>query len=112
RFGVDPHHPKVVRGSMGAIFRLAVATATPDEFQPAMVVAGTTLVGLTAAGAPITAQAFAPPAALVVGHERHGLGTWERLCGRRVAIPMSEPTESLNAAVAGSIALYEASRKS
>ena len=29
--GVEPYNPKVVRGSMGAIFRLAVAQASPEE---------------------------------------------------------------------------------
>ena len=29
--GVDPFHPKVVRGSMGAVFRLAIAVADPEE---------------------------------------------------------------------------------
>lgn len=31
RFGVDPHHPKVVRGSMGAAFRLRLCVAEPPR---------------------------------------------------------------------------------
>ncbi len=110
RFGVDPYHPKVVRGSMGALFRLPVAVATPDDAEPAAVRARTTILGLAADGEPLRRDAFVPPAALVVGHERHGLGSWERLCSKRLAIPMRGPVESLNAAVAGSVALYEATR--
>ena len=111
RFGVDPYHPKVVRSAMGAIFRLNIAVASPEDAESAAVETAATFYGLTADGDPITEAGFTPPSSIVVGHERQGLGTWERLCSRRLAIPMQGPTESLNAAVAGSIALYEASRR-
>ncbi len=44
----------------------------------------------------------------MVGHERHGLGRWEPVCSTIAGIPMAPAAESLNAAVAGGIALYEA----
>jgi TrmH family RNA methyltransferase len=108
--GVDPYHPKVVRGSMGAVFRLSIAIADPDETGAAAAAAGTGMLGLAAAGAPLDGEHFAPPVALVVGHERRGLGLWEGHCERLLAIPMRGAAESLSAAVAGSIALYEAAR--
>jgi RNA methyltransferase, TrmH family len=110
RLGVDPYHPKVVRASMGAIFRLALGVADPDEIGRAAACAGVHLLGLTAGGSPLSEDAWRPPVALVIGNERHGLGRWESLCERLLAIPMTGPTESLSAAVAGSIALYEARR--
>ncbi len=110
RFGVDPHHPKVVRGSMGAIFRLPIAVANPDEAGPVAARLGTRVLGLAANGATLDRETFAGPVALVVGQERHGLGIWDAVCARRIAIPMHGRAESLNAAVAGSIALYEASK--
>lgn len=110
RYGVDPYHPKVVRGSMGAIFRLPLAVATPDEVRPVLSRSKAALAGLTAGGKPLGPEAFENVSGLVVGHERHGLGTWEQLCDRRLAIPMRGEAESLNAAVAGSIALFEASK--
>lgn len=106
--GVDPYHPKVVRGAMGAIFRLGLAVTEPAGCQAAALAAGADLVGLDAAGESLRAHTWGPRTALVVGHERRGLGPWGAICKRRIAIPMAEPTESLNAAVAGSIALYEA----
>ncbi len=108
--GVDPFHPKVVRGSMGAVFRLAIAVADPEEVAQA---AGTrfALLGLAAGGSGLKSERWERPVAAVVGNERHGLGRWEGLCRRLVAIPMPGPSESLSAAVAGSIALYEASRR-
>ena len=46
--GVDPYHPKVVRGAMGAIFRLPLAVASADEFALAAQAAGCRVVGLAA----------------------------------------------------------------
>jgi len=110
RLGVDPYHPKVVRGSMGAIFRLPMAVADPAATARAAAEAGVRLLGLAAGGTPLDAERWERPLALVVGHERHGLGPWDRLCERILAIPMKGRAESLSAAVAGSIALYEAAR--
>jgi TrmH family RNA methyltransferase len=108
--GVDPYHPKVVRSSMGASFRLTIAVADPPELASAAASAGFHLVGLASGGACLSAEQLERPLAIIVGNERHGLGRWEALCERVVAIPMPGQAESLSAAVAGSIALYEASR--
>jgi TrmH family RNA methyltransferase len=109
--GVDPYHPKVVRGSMGAVFRLRLAISDPPALANAAAAAGVRLLGLTAKGEPLAGERWDRHAALVVGHERHGLGRWEGCCESLVAIPMAGPAESLSAAVAGSIALYEATRR-
>ena len=46
-------------------------------------------------------------ALLVVGHEAHGIPpAWVAQCDHSVTLPMPGNTESLNAAVAGSIAAY------
>jgi RNA methyltransferase, TrmH family len=110
RAGVDPYHPKVVRGSMGAVFRLALAVADAPSTEQAAAQAGVQVIGLAACGVALEKEQWLPPIALVVGHERRGLGAWESLCKRVLAIPMVGSAESLSAAVAGSIALYEASR--
>jgi TrmH family RNA methyltransferase len=107
--GVEPYHPKVVRGAMGAIFRLRVAAGAPATAGAAA--AGWQITGLAASGTPLAALSWGPRSLLLVGSERHGLGEWESLCERLAAIPMAGSAESLNAAVAGSIALYEAGRR-
>lgn len=109
--GVDPYHPKVVRGSMGAVFRLKLAVSDPPELADAAAAAGVRVLGLTAKGEPLADEPWDRPAALVVGHERHGLGRWEACCESLLGIPMAGAAESLSAAVAGSIALYEATRR-
>jgi len=108
--GVDPYNPKVVRGSMGAIFRQPISVADPPALSAAAATAGVNLVGLAAHGACLESRQLERPVAIVVGNERHGLGRWATLCERVLAIPMQGPSESLSAAVAGSIALYEAGR--
>jgi TrmH family RNA methyltransferase len=107
RFGVDPYHPKVVRGAMGSIFRLPLAVATAQEFAAAITAAGTRAIGLTTGGEELERLAFVGAStALVVGHERRGLGSWEFAGMKQARIAMQGDAESLNAAVAGSIALY------
>ena len=106
--GVDPFHPKVVRAAMGSLFRLRTAVAEPADLAAAAAGAGFEIAGLSSSGEPLESAAWTARNAVVIGHERHGLGRWERVCGRLLAIEMSGRAESLNAAVAGSIALYRA----
>lgn len=105
--GVDPFHSKVVRASMGAIFRQRIGRVTPADLAGA-VRSGFAVVGLRAGGDDLSQAAWAVRTALVVGHERRGLGRWEQACGRFLGITIGAQAESLNAAIAGSIALYEA----
>lgn len=108
---VDPYHPKVVRGAMGTLFRLPVAVATADDYAAAAQAAGVRSIGLSSGGSALRGLDFAGNVAVIVGHERRGLGAWEDGCDFLAAIPMAGVTESLNAAVAGSIALYEAAER-
>ncbi len=101
----DPFGPKAVRASMGAIFEIAVARVAAVDDLPGERVA---LAGHTGA-------ALAGPAAgelsLLVGAERTGLpADVTAACDRVAQIPIA--TESLNAAMAASIALYELTRGS
>jgi TrmH family RNA methyltransferase len=107
--GADPFQPKVVRAAMGALFRVPIAIADPAETAAAALAEDFVTIGLTA-GAPEALEDLIWPArcALIVGHERHGLGRWQSLCRRSAGIRMPGPAESLNAAVAGSIGLYVA----
>lgn len=113
----DLHGPKTVRASMGALFALEVFPEVPLA-EVAGRLPAATVYGLSAHdGAPIGAAALGRPAVLVVGAERAGisravLAHVEHL----VTIPLSPlvpaAVESLNAGVAGAIALYEFSRRS
>jgi len=108
--GVEPYHPKVVRSAAGSLFRTSIAVGDPATLTTASRERAWTVFGLARDGVPIDGSKIGRRAAIVVGHERHGLGRWHEACGRLLAIPTPGPAESLNAAVAGAIALYEAAR--
>lgn len=108
---VDPYNPKVARGSMGAILRLPVRTAAWEEIGE--LVAGLD-VWLAAArdGIAYTTMDWRRPSALLIGGEAHGAGgAAERLATGRVTIPMRDDAESLNAALAAGILLFEVARQ-
>lgn len=107
--GVEPYNPKVVRSAMGALFRQRLAVATPADLNA--VLGDWDVTGMSVQGEPLDRLHWHHKSALVVGSERRGLGPWQPLCTRLAAIPMHGNADSLNAAIAGSVALYEASKR-
>jgi TrmH family RNA methyltransferase len=100
----DPYGRKAVRASMGAIFGVPLARFASCAELPGR------LVGLTAGGGPAIRGPLAGEVALVVGAEREGLPP-EVLeqCAELRSIPQLAG-DSLNAAMAATVALYEATR--
>jgi RNA methyltransferase, TrmH family len=106
-------NPKAVRASAGSVFRMPVVTASVDvcftRLREAGVAVWTTAVrdAIDAASADL-----APAAALVIGNEGNGVPREVALRADHVlTIPCPGPVESLNAAVAASVLLYEAARQ-
>ncbi len=100
----DPFSPKAVRASMGAIFAVPVAHATPADLP------GVTIALVADADDELSAVAadLAPQAeiSVLVGAEREGLpDDVIAACDHTARIAIA--TESLNAGIAASIALYE-----
>jgi 23S rRNA (guanosine2251-2'-O)-methyltransferase len=106
-----PLSPAAVKASAGATEHLRLAPV--DDLPGALAdlhVRGLRIVGADG-DAPLTAREadLRGPIAIVVGSEGRGLGpAVRRRCDLLVRIPMHGRIESLNAAVAGSILLYEA----
>jgi 23S rRNA (guanosine2251-2'-O)-methyltransferase len=105
--------PAVARASAGAVEHLAISqvpnlTRALDALKPL----GLWAVGVdTRGGVPYDEADLSGPLALVVGSEGSGLGRLVREhCDLLIHLPMPGPTESLNAAVAGSIVLYHVAR--
>lgn len=105
---VEPHNPKVIRSAMGSLFRLSIGVGNARELRGDL--AGWTVRGLRAGETPLARLPHAQKLVLVVGSERQGLAAWEPLCTEFGGIPMHGAAESLNAAIAGSIAMYEATK--
>ena len=109
--GVEPHNPKVVRATMGALFRMRVATATGPAVAAAAGVAGYTVVAAAREGVPLPEFRFPARTVLAIGNERHGVAAALESWDQAVAIPQPGGGESLNAAVAGGIILYAFSQQ-
>jgi RNA methyltransferase, TrmH family len=98
----DPFSPKAVRASMGSLFARPPARAAGPERLPGR------LLGLDAGAATSLAEAeLEPPLTLCLGAERAGLP--DALAGQAVRIPVA--TDSLNVAMAATVALYEAANR-
>jgi TrmH family RNA methyltransferase len=109
--GVEPHNPKVVRASMGAIFRLRIGVADQAAFASAVRASGHIVVAAGRGGAPVSEFPFIERSVLAVGSERHGTARWLAAPDATVGIPHYGAGESLNAAAAGAIILYEFARR-
>lgn len=109
----DPFQPKALRASAGAAFRLPVWRTEAEALRARLRGAGAKIVVAHARGAEDFRRVpLAPPVALVVGSEAHGVETaWLAAAGAVVRIPLYGPVESLNAAVAAALLLYEAARQ-
>jgi TrmH family RNA methyltransferase len=114
----DPFSPKVVRAAMGAHFRLPVIEldwAAVQSYLQQPAAGGKPLqVYLAEAGAGETCwQAdLRGPLALIIGSEAEGVSAEARaIAGTTLQIPMPGKSESLNAAVAGAILMFEVVRQ-
>jgi TrmH family RNA methyltransferase len=100
----DPYGPKAVRASMGALFEVPVARVREPHELP-----GRTIALVPREGRPL-AEAGGEPATIVVGAERDGLpAEVMAACDEVAHIPIA--SESLNAAMAATVALYECNRR-
>jgi TrmH family RNA methyltransferase len=101
----DPTSPKALRASMGAVFRVPLSGFDEPE--------GKRVALLPSGGIPLPELDCSGDVVLVLGAEREGLPpeVVER-CDERASVPQPGGGESLNVAMAGSIALYELARRS
>lgn len=108
---VDPANPKAIRASAGAFFALPIKQSMDTKEINALL----RKMGLTSVAADANGEVDAfsydwtRPHALIVGNEAHGVDE-DIDVDVRVALPMPGRVESLNAAVATTVLLYEALR--
>ena len=108
----DPFNPNVVRASIGTLFSVAMAVASASEVRTWL---ATQRIGIVAASpeasADYTSVDLKGAVAIVVGGERDGLGAHWLAGGQTVRIPMAGHADSINAAMAATVLLFEARRQ-
>lgn len=113
RESVDPYNPKVIRSTMGAIFRMPFVIV--DDFEDVLCrlkEAGVRTFAAHLDGEDFYRQDYRGGCAFFIGNEGNGLS--ENLAARadgRIRIPMKGQVESLNAAVAATVLMYETLRQ-
>ena len=107
---VDPTNPKVVRAGMGAHFHLSIRTVGWDAIGSA-VACDDVWLAEAGRGQAYHAVDWRGDVALIIGGEAAGAGGEARDAAACVQIPMRRGVESLNAAVAAGILLFEAARQ-
>lgn len=102
--GTDPYAPKAIQASAGTIGSLALFEWSWQELLAQK--NKLSLAAMIVSGGEKPSE-VSPESLLVVGSEAHGIPQeWVADCDVALTLPMPGGTESLNAAVAGSIALY------
>ena len=107
----DPYNDKVVRAAMGAHFRVPLRVARWEDLEGAL--RGISRVYLADARGEVeyTHADWSPPVALIVGGEAEGASdAAKKIATARVNIPMRGGVESLNAAMAATVLLFQAAR--
>ena len=112
---VSAWNQKALRASAGSVFRVPVVGVTASEIEGLKEREVRLIAAVGAEGFGVTAlqeMDFRGACAVMIGNEGAGLAEeWMRMSDAKVTIPCPGDVESLNAAVAGSLLLYEASRQ-
>ena len=108
----DPFAPKTVRATMGACFRLPVYEVRVEELPGLLERSGLPLYATALRADTVDVRdADLSRAAVVIGSEGRGISDeMLDLCEKTLKIPMRERCESLNAAVAATVVLWEMAR--
>lgn len=114
RTTVDIFNPKTIRATMGSLYRVPffIAQNLPEAIQE-LRQRGVALYAAHLSGSvPYCQPSYAGPAAFLIGNEGNGLSQEiAALADTMVHIPMEGSVESLNAAVAAALLMYEVKRQ-
>jgi TrmH family RNA methyltransferase len=107
----DLFHPRAVRGSAGAVLSLPAVRMKEQEFVARAAASGMrVLAAAPVGGADYRTADYSRPLAIAIGSEAHGVPGSVAGASTLVTIPMPGGGESLNAAAAAAILLFEAAR--
>lgn len=110
---VDLYNPKVVRSTQGMVFHINIIVKEPVSFINELKNEGYKIVGTKVTnGVDVRDSKTYSHFALIIGNEGKGMSEeLSELCDEYLYIKMNDQCESLNAAVAASILMYEISNK-
>ncbi len=110
---VSAWNPKAVRASAGSVFRVPLLAVSERECLKELHEAGVKALATTVSAAqPADLVDLTGPVALIIGNEGNGVPAGlAAKADAQITIPCPGPVESLNAAVAASVLLYEAARQ-
>jgi TrmH family RNA methyltransferase len=105
----DLYGPKTVRATMGALFRRPVWQCGAEECKALLRASGVPLYGAALREDTVDVRTLdLSRAAVAIGSEGRGLSDEVlRLCDKTIRVPMSQRCESLNAAAAATVLLWE-----
>ncbi|NLZ46502.1 MAG: RNA methyltransferase [Clostridiales bacterium] len=110
----DLYNPKVVRSTMGSLSRVNIFIENDFEVVCEILKEKniTTMAAVVGDGASVVDKNFNIPCAVVIGNEGNGLSEEDvKLCDCKITIKMNGNINSLNAAMAGTIIMWEMFRK-
>lgn len=110
-YGVDPYSPKALRASMGALLRLPVIyTENINTYLLNLKDNGFRLIGtvVDSGAKKINSFKFTEKEVAIIGNEAFGLSDEiKKICDELITVPMAGRAESLNAAAAAAIVMWE-----
>ena len=109
---VDLYSPKVLRSAMSAHFCVELHESQSIEDVLQTLSATRQVFACDMGGENVFDVDFANPCAVVVGNEGNGISDYTKSHAKIVALPMRGELESLNAAIAGSVVMYQIFSKS
>ncbi len=114
RGSVDPYSPKVMRSTAGLIFHIPVILLdAPSLKLKELKQEGLKIVAASKKGQDFWHADYGAKTAIIIGNEAGGIS--EELleaADLQVAVPLKEPVDSLNAATAAAVIIYEITRRS
>jgi len=110
---VDPFNPKVIRSTMGTFAFISIWNVAPEHLNDLKAAGYEFAVTTGREGANLYETAFGNKMVLVIGSEAHGVSdALMKQADKKITIPLKQECESLNAAIAGSICMFQLSRNS
>ncbi len=107
KHSTDPYSEKALSAAKGSTFFIPIKIFTEEEILDFIDENNLNVYLAHIKGKPIDKVEFEPPLALIISNEAHGPSGWAKNIAKQFTIPIKKDIDSLNAAIAASISMYE-----